>query len=177
MTTDEDQFLQDILEERDRLFRETVKLKSQVDGYSGFEAERASYEKTIIEKDEKISKLLRQVEILQRRIWGKSSERFIQENPLQRSLDFDGLDLLPEEEQLATSAKEEIEEYKTIRVIVKTKSQPVRKPLPENLPREDYHVYPENIDKENWVELEPEITEILEHEPARFYVRRIIRHK
>lgn len=38
------------------------------------------------------------------------------------------------------------------------------------------HIYPENIGLENWVELEPVVTEILEHEPAKFYVRRIIRH-
>ncbi|GHT70651.1 hypothetical protein FACS189455_0770 [Bacteroidia bacterium] len=34
-----------------------------------------------------------------------------------------------------------------------------------------------NIHCGKWTELPPEITEILEHEPARFYVRRIIRHK
>lgn len=28
----------------------------------------------------------------------------------------------------------------------------------------------------NWVELSPEVTEVLEHKPAEFYVRRIIRH-
>jgi len=177
MITEEDTFLQKLLEERDRLFRETAKLKSQLSGYENFESERVSYEKQLLEKDERITKLLRQVEMLQRKIWGKSSERFIKDDPQQRIIDFDGLDLLPEEEQQATSAKQEIEEYKTKRVLVKTKEQPVRKALPAELPREDFHVYPENIDLENWTELEPEITEVLERTPATFFVRRIIRHK
>jgi len=115
--------------------------------------------------------------MLQRKIWGKSSEKYIPEDPQQRKLDFEGLDLLPEEKELATSAKEEIEQYKTIRVKVQEKSHPVRKPLPESLPREETHIYPENINTENWTELAPEITEVLERDPARWYVRRIIRHK
>ena len=177
MTSDQETFLQQILEERDRLFRENSKLKGQIAGYESFEAEKVSLTAQISEKDQVIDKLKQQVAMLQRKIWGKSSERFILPDPLQRRLDFDGLELLPEEKQLAVTAKEEIEQFKKIRVKVKTKKQPVRKPLPENLPREEHHIYPENIDTENWVELQPEITEVLEKDPARYYVRRIIRHK
>jgi len=177
MTVDEDGFLQQILEERDRLFRETSKLKSQLDSFENFESERASYSQLINQKDETIKKLIQQIEMLQRRIWGKSSERYINEDPLQRRLDFEGLDLLPEEIELATSAKEEIERYKTICVPVKVINHPVRKPLPESLPRQECHIYPDHLDLEKWSELEPEITEVLEREQARWYVRRIIRHK
>jgi len=177
MTDKEEIFLQQILEERDRLFRENSKLKGQVAGYESFEAEKSSLNKQISEKEHVIDKLKQQVEMLQRRIWGKSSERFINPDPQQRRLDFDGLELLPEEKELAVTAKEEIEQSKKNRVKVKAKKHPVRKPLPEDLPREEYHIYPENIDPENWVELQPEITEVLEKVPARYYVRRIIRHK
>lgn len=182
MTVEEELFLQQILEHRDELFRETSRLKSQLSGYQNFESERASYEKHLSEKDQTIIKLKQQIEMLQRKIWGKSSEKYIPEDPQQRKLDFEGLDLLPEEKELATSAKEEIEKYKTIRVKVQEKSHPVRKPLPEGLPREETHIYPQNvnadnINTENWTELEPEITEVLERDPARWYVRRIIRHK
>jgi transposase len=173
----EEAFLQQILEDRDELYRETARLKSQLAGYQDFATERDSYQQQINEKDQAIKKLQQQVEMLQRRIWGKSSERYISEDPQQRKLDFDGLDLLPEEKELATSAKEEIEQYKTVRVKVQEKSHPVRKPLPESLPREECHIYPENINTENCTELEPEITEVLEREPSRWYVRRIIRHK
>ena len=177
MTTEEELFLQQILEHRDQLYRETSRLKSQLSGYQNFESERVSYQQLLGEKDETINKLKQQIEMLQRKIWGKSSEKYIPEDPQQRKLDFDGLDLLPEEKELATSAKEEIEKYKTIRVKVQEKSHPVRKPLPEGLPREETHIYPGNINLENWTELAPEITEVLERDPARWFVRRIIRHK
>jgi transposase len=177
MTTEEELFLQQILEHRDELYRETSRLKSQLSGYQNFESERVSYQQLLGEKDETINKLKQQIEMLQRKIWGKSSEKYIPEDPQQRKLDFEGLDLLPEEKELATSAKEEIEQYKTIRVKVQEKNHPVRQPLPESLPREETHIYPENINVENWTELAPEITEVLERDPARWFVRRIIRHK
>lgn len=177
MTVEQEVFLQQILEDRDRLFRETSKLKSHLASFENFGTERASYKQLLDQKDKTITKLQQQIEMLQRRIWGKSSERYINEDPLQRKLDFDGLDLLPEEEELATSAKEEIESYKTIRVMAKEENHPVRKPLPESLPREETHIYPERINLADWTELSPEITEILEREPSRWYVRRIIRHK
>jgi len=178
MTVDEEFFLQQILEDRDRLSRETSKLKSQLSSFENFDSERTSYQQQLEENKQTIIKLKQQIEMLQRKIWGKSSERYINEDPLQRKLDFEGLDLLPEEKELATSAKEEIEKYKTMRVVeLKEKKHPVRKPLPEGLPREETHIYPENINPENWTELTPEITEILEREPSRWYVRRIIRHK
>ena len=177
MTIDEEVFVQQLLEDRDRLYRETSRLKSQLSGYENFESERTAYQQQLSEKDQTIHKLKQQVEMLQRKIWGKSSERFIKEDPQQRILDFEGLDLLPQEKELATSAKEEIERYKTIRIIAKEKIHPVRKPLPQGLPREECHIYPVNVDLENWIELEPEITEVLEKESPRWYVRRIIRHK
>jgi transposase len=178
MTVDEELFLQQILEDRDQLYRETSKLKSQLSSFENFDSERTSYQQQLEENKQTIIKLKQQIEMLQRKIWGKSSERYINEDPLQRKLDFEGLDLLPEEKELATSAKEEIEKYKTMRVVeLKEKKHPIRKPLPEGLPREETHIYPENINPENWTELTPEITEILEREPSRWYVRRIIRHK
>ena len=57
MTVEEDGFLQQILEERDRLFRETSKLKSHLISYENFESERASYGQLINQKDETIKKL------------------------------------------------------------------------------------------------------------------------
>ena len=178
MTTEEEVFLQQILEQRDELYRETSKLKSQLSSFKNFDSERTSYHQQLEENKQTIIKLKQQIEMLQRKIWGKSSERYINEDPLQRKLDFEGIELLPEEKELATSAKEEIEQYKKVRVIeTKEKKHPVRKPLPESLPREEIHIYPEHINLENWTELTPEITEVLERETARWYVRRIIRHK
>lgn len=192
MTAEEEGFLQQILEQRDALFRETSRLKDKLSGYENFEKERASLKQQIDEKDQQIdklgqtvthldqtvNKLKEQVQMLQRRIWGKSSERYIPQDPLQRRLDFEGLDLLPEEKEMAERAKEEIQNYKTQGVKqVKEKSHPVRKPLPESLPREETHIYPEGINLDHWTELAPEISEVLERDTARWYVRRIIRHK
>lgn len=136
-----DAFIQALLEERDKLFQQNARLRSQLDGYAEVDAMKASYEKTINNKDIEIRSLKEQVERLLRQVWGKSSERFINEDPLQRRLDFDGLDLLPEEEDLAKNAGKEIEEYKTKTVVVKIKEKPVRKALPENPPRVEEHIY------------------------------------
>ena len=176
LTSDKDSFIQAILAERDRLFQENSRLKSKLEDKTDVESLKSSYEETINYQQQKIISLERQVAYLQRRMWGKSSERFIKEDPQQRRLDFDGLELLPEEKEEARLAEEEITRYKN-RTVVKEKSKPVRKPIPENIPRIEEHIYPENINVEEWIELKPEITEVLEHKPEEFFVRRIIRHK
>lgn len=172
-------FTETLLEERDTLFQECSRLKSQLQDYADVEALKSSYEETIQKKDIKIAALERQIQQLLRQVWGKSSERFIKEDPLQRKLDFEGLDTLPEEEALAAKqAQEEIVEYKKRTLPAKAKQKPVRKPLPEHLERREEHIYPSDIDINSgrWRELPPEITEVIEHEPARCYVRRIVRH-
>lgn len=177
LTSDKDSFIQALLTERDRLFQENSRLKSKLEDKTDVESLKSSYEETINYQKQKINSLEQQVAYLQRRIWGKSSERFIKEDPQQRRLDFDGLELLPEEKEEARLAEEEITRYKERTVTVKEKSKPVRKPIPENIPRIEEHIYPENINPEECIELEPEITEVLEHKPEEFFVRRIIRHK
>lgn len=177
LISDKDSFIQALLAERDRLFQENSRLKNKLEDKTDVESLKSSYEETINHQNQKIISLEHQVAYLQRRIWGKSSERFIKEDPQQRWLDFDGLELLPEEKEDARLAEEEITRYKTRIVTVKEKSKPVRKPIPENIPRIEEHIYPENTNLEKWIELEPEITEILEHKPEEFFVRRIIRHK
>lgn len=177
LASDKYSFIQALLAERDRLFQENSRLKSKLEDKTDVESLKSSYEETINHQKQKITSLEQQVAYLQRRIWGKSSERFIKEDPQQRKLDFDGLELLPEEKEEARLAEEEITRYKTRTVTVKEKSKPVRKPIPENIPRIEEHIYPENINPEECIELEPEITEVLEHKPEEFFVRRIIRHK
>jgi transposase len=177
MNREEELFVQQLLEERDAFYRENYKLRGQLSGFDDFAKERASYSQQVQEKDQIISRQQQQINILLRKIWGKSSERFIKEDPQQRKLDFDGLDLLEEEKALAVSAKEEIEQYRQKKVAEKPKKKAERKPLPESLPREEFHIYPKNIDLTNSTELAPEVTEVLERDPARWYVRQIIRHK
>lgn len=177
LTSDKDSFIQALLAERDRLFQENSRLRSKLEDHTDVESLKSSYEETISHQKQKIISLEHQVAYLQRRIWGKSSERFIKEDPQQRRLDFEGLELLPEEKEEARLAEEEIIRYKTRTVTPKEKSKPARKPIPENIPRVEEHIYPKNINPEEWIELAPEITEVLEHKPEEFFVRRIIRHK
>jgi Transposase and inactivated derivatives len=167
-------FVEALLEERDHLYRETVKLKDQLNELS----DAAAYQEKIQNLTQENASLKSRIEYLQRKLWGKSSEKYIAQDPLQRKLDFDGLEVLPQEQVLAEAAAEEITEYKTVKVVKKEKKQAVRKPLPEDLPRVEEHIYPEGVDTESgkWVELAPQVSEILEIEPSKFYVRRIIRH-
>jgi transposase len=94
-------------------------------------------------------------------------------------IDFEGIDLLPEEKELAEAAKVDIETFKERRVKERVKRKPVRKPLPEDLPRVEEHLYPDDVkySSDTLTELEPEITEVMEYEPGRCWVRKIIRHK
>lgn len=120
-----------------------------------------------------------QVAYLQCRIWGKSNERFIKEGPQQHRLDFDDLELLPEEQEEArfAAAEEEAITWQNPDSHGKRKSKPAHKTIPENIYRVDEHIYLQNINPEEWIELKLEITEVLEHKPEEFFVRRIIHHK
>lgn len=169
-----------LLDKCDHLYQENQRLLGQLSGDMDVEAIKADYEKIISTQQDRIVSLESTVAYLKRRIWGKSSERFVNEDPRQRRFDFDGLDLLPEEQELAEKAEEEIQNFRERRTRERLKEKPVRKPLPDTLPRIEEHVYPTSDDFTNpgdWTELEPEVTEVLEYKPGKCYVRRIVRHK
>ncbi len=109
-----------------------------------------------------------------RKFWKSTSEKYIPEDPNQRKIDFEGLDVLPEEQEVIEKAAKEIISYK--RKKPENKKKPVRLPLPDHLRREKEIIEPEGID-ENWVRIGQEVTEILEHKPGELYVRQIIRPK
>ena len=174
-----DKLIQTLLENTDRLYQQNSQLKSKLEDRTDVDALKLNYEKTISNLEEKIFSLESQVAYLKRRVWGQSSERFINKDPKQRVIDFEGMEILPEEKELAQEAQKEIESLKSRREKEKVKRKPVRKPLPEDLPRIEEHIYPEQTkeNQEEWTELEPEITEVLEIEPGKCFVRKIIRHK
>ena len=175
------ELLELLLGKCDHLYQENMLLKGKLEDRTDVDALKTSYEQTISLKDEKILDLEKQVAYLKRRIWGKSSERFIKEDPGQRRIDFEGMDLLPEEKERAEAAKAEIEAFRKRRVKERGKRKPVRKALPEDLPRVEEHLYPDEVKDDDaastLTELEPEITEVMEYEPGRCWVRKIIRHK
>ena len=174
--TDKDALIETLLQERDELYQELSKLR-QADGGALERAEKknARYEALLNEKEHLIKKLTDQLAWFRRKFWKASSENYIPSDPAQRKLDFDGLDILPEEEETCKAAASEVITYERKKP-EPSKKQPVRLPLPENLRREEEIIEPDGID-ENWVHIGEEVTEQLEHKPGELYVRRIIRHK
>lgn len=174
-TSDKDRLLEVLLQERDELYQELSRLR-KTDNGSLEQAEKKNerYEAVIREKDDKIKQLTDQLAWYRRKFWKSSSERFIPEDPNQRRIDFDGLDVLPQEKEVMEEAEKEIITYE--RKKPENKQKPVRLPLPDHLRRETEIIEPEGID-ENWLRIGQEVTEILEHKPGELFVRQIIRPK
>lgn len=132
-------------------------------------------EKLIAQKDEKIQNLTDQLAYLRRAMFGRSSERFLKSDPDQLKLDFDGLEVLPEE--IAAAAEGEIQTVTYQRKKQKEDNAiPVRKALPAHLEREDEIIEPENIPDGSKL-IGEEISERLAFKPAKLYVIRTIRRK
>jgi transposase len=174
--TKKDTLIEALLQERDELYLEVSRLREIDKGA----LERA--EAVIKEKDETIRKMENmilqfkdQLAWYRRKLWKPASEKYIPGDPDQRKIDFDGMEILPEEEEAIKEAAKEIISYERKKP-EKAKKQPVRQPLPDYLRREEETIEPEGID-ENWVRIGEEVTEILEHKPGELYVRRIVRPK
>lgn len=192
-----DSFIEALLLERDELYQELSRFKQSdrgsLDHYESIIREKdnkikqldntinkldnkvKSLDDKIINYEEKLRQLNDQLLWYRRKFWKSASEKFIPEDPAQRKIDFDGLDVLPEEEEAAKEAVNEIITYKRKKPEV-VKKQPVRIPLPEHLRREEEVIEPEGID-ERWIRIGEEITEILDYIPGELFVRRIIRYK
>jgi transposase len=124
--------------------------------------------KVIKEQDFQIKKLQYQLEQLLREKYGKKSERFVAD-PLQAALPFE-IDAIAEPEK----------KIETITYTREKKSGPTkhkgRLPLPDHLERVDI-VIPPKEDVTGLVKIGEEITEQLEQEPGKLYVKRFIRPK
>ena len=175
MSSEKEKLVEVLLQERDELYQELSRLRESDNGsLEQAEKKNERYEAVIKQQDDKIKKLTDQLAWYRRKFWKSSSERFIPEDPNQRRIDFDGLDVLPQEKEAIKAAEKEIISYE--REKPKNKKKPVRLPLPEHLRREQEVIEPEGID-ENWVRIGQEITERLESKPGELFVRQIIRPK
>ncbi len=163
---EKDKLIEALLQERDEMYVELSHLRKTDNGA----LEEA--ETTIKEQKDKIKKLTDQLAWYRRKFWKSSTEKYIPEDPNQRKIDFDGLDVLPEEKGLIENAVSQINSYE--RRKPEKKNKPVRQPLPDHLRREIEVIEPEGID-DNWERIGQEVTEILEHKPGEFFVRQIIR--
>jgi transposase len=158
-----------IEQEIERLKKAIVERDSKIEELT---CERdATIEKLIAERDATIQKLINEVIALRRRLFGRSSERFIPEDPSQLSLAFDGQESLLEELEIQA---QEIEVSYTRKK--ENKQQPVRNAIPEHIRREEIVIEPENI-PEGSVRIGEEVTEKLEYVPGEVYVKRTIRPK
>ncbi|HUH47668.1 MAG TPA: IS66 family transposase [Arenibacter sp.] len=118
-------------------------------------------------KDQKIDYLEAQLAMYKRMQFGQKRERF-EGDPHQTMLPFEAEPAEVERQQ------EEIREK--IEYVRKRPNHKGRAKLPEHLPVEEIEIHPEG-DLSEMVCIGKEITEELECEPARFYIKRYIRYK
>ncbi len=176
LNTDTIKLIETLLLERDELYIEVSRLRnSDAGALEASEQKNREYEAKLKKQDSLIEQLTDQLAWYRRKMWKPQSEKYIPQDPNQRTIDFEGLDILPEEEASIKDAEKEIVTYQRNKP-EKAKKQPVRLPLPDFLRREEEIIEPEGIDK-NWVRIGEEVTEILEHKPGELYVRRIVRPK
>lgn len=119
--------------------------------------------------EQEVLRLKEQVARLQRMRFGQQRERFT--NPGQPTLPFEQ----PAEE------KKQLEQETTEKITYERKKPSEskhagRQPLPEHLPVEEVHIYPEE-DTTDMVCIGTEVTEELEYKPASYFIKRYIRHK
>jgi len=142
-STDKDHLVEALLQERDELYLELSRLRDIADGtrerqmdemIRQKDAELQQKEDTlrkkdavIREKEEQIHKLTDQLAWYRHKFWKPSSEKYIPRDPNQRVIDFEGLDVLPQEEEAIKEAQEEIISYKRQKP-EREKKQPVRLP-------------------------------------------------
>ncbi len=150
-------------QENERLKKEILKRDSVIE----------KRDLTIEKLGSTIEKLSNELIALRRRMFGRSSERFVPEDPAQLSLAFDGQESIPEEAAIEIET-EKIEITYTRNK--ETNKKPVRTAIPDSIRREDLVVEPENI-PEGAVKIGEEVTEKLLYTPGEVYVLRTIRPK
>jgi transposase len=169
-----DAFIEHLLQERDAMYGELSRLR-KIDQRALEEAENTNKKLNSIieEKDVKIRQLTDQLAWYKRKFWKPTTEKYIPQDPNQCRIDFDGLDMLPEEKAYAQEAEKEVISYERNKP-KKEKKQPVRMPLPDHLRRETEVIEPDGID-ENWIRINEEVTEVLNMKPGELFVRCIVR--
>jgi len=199
--SEKDILIQQLLEQRDQMYREMrlkderiaeleskdVKLKTAADLDKALAQKDnviSKKDRTIKDLENRVIKLEGQLAWLQRKMWGKMSEKFIPADPNQRLIEWEGLELLPEEEEAAKASEKDIEilriQQEKRRQEIQLKKQPKRKPLPEDLPHEYMDLYPEGYKdhEDEWTLFdETEDSEHLEYIPGSFKVIVYRRHK
>src|SRR5256712_1352886 len=135
---------------------------------SSLQKNNSSLEKTNSSLQEELSYLKHQLALLKRMQFGQKRERF-EGDPSQGVLPFE-----------ATAVEEAIQQEEVQEQITYTRKKQSahkgRAALPAHLPVEEIEIHPEG-DLRDMVCIGKEVTEELECEPARFFIRRYIRYK
>lgn len=118
-------------------------------------------------KDEEIDYLKSQLAMYRRMQFGQKRERF-EGDPNQTTLPFEAEPIAVEQQREETRQK--------IEYTRKRPNHKGRAKLPQHLPVQEIEIYPEG-DLSEMVCIGKEITEELECEPAKFYIKRFIRYK
>jgi transposase len=122
---------------------------------------------------DQIAQLQHRVNDLLRLVYGVKSERFVPQNiPGMMTLPFAQADLSPV--AAPEPVVQRVAEHERQRTSPKT--VPHRSELPADLPRKEVVIEPDPI-PEGAERIGQEVTETLEYEPPKFYVRRIVRPK
>ena len=141
----------------------------------------ADKDKTIADKEDEIIRLNQRLQYLLRKVWGRMSEKSkLPKDPRQLEIDFGETDLTEKERTAVKDAQEAVKEMRKVHVKEHDKLVPVRKSLPEELPRKERHVYPEGYigHEDEWVLFkDTEVSESLEITTPELYVLRTVRHK
>ena len=105
MSDRNDTLTEALLQERDELYQELSRLRKSDNGaLEQAEKKNERYEALIRKKDDKIKQLTDQLAWYRRKFWKSSSEKYIPQDPNQRRIDFDGLDVLPQEKEVMEEA-------------------------------------------------------------------------
>ena len=163
---------QKTIENKDRHeYEKRIEILSQENQKKQQEAEAQ-----IRERDEKIEALYKEVSFYRRRYWGKSSERYIPQDPNQRKIEFEGLEMTDQETALLEEAVKEITRNKEARVKKNSSQKPVRLKLLPHLKREVITLPdPQEVNPQGWVCIGEKVTEVLAYNPAEIYVKRYVR--
>lgn len=140
------------------------------------EARIAELEAELAKRDAKIATLENQLDWLRKKVFGKMSEKRIPENPMEEPSLFD--EVISASESAIIEAQKVKDQEIITRTITVKKSKLNRKAIDlSNLSVEEEHIYPEDINNDEYSELDPEITDSLAIIPSKVYIKRVIRHK
>ena len=153
------------------MYLHIMKTKQLAPKHETIEQQNERLKGEILERDAVIEKLSNELIALRRRLFGRSSERFLPEDPNQLSLAFEGVESLPEEQEIEP---EKIEVSYTRNK--ENKKQAVRNAIPDSIRREEVVIEPENI-PDGAVRIGEEVTEKLAYIPGEVYVQRTVRPK